>query len=155
MHSYSAVITSPFGKLGILTDSQVLVGIDFLPATFAELQASNNIAAEACRQLQAYFANSKHEFCLPLQEKGSPFQSQVWQSLRQTTPGQTLSYGELAKRLNTSARAIGNACRHNPIPIVTPCHRIVAKTKLGGFSGHLTGSIWNIKHWLLQHEGAL
>ena len=69
--------------------------------------------------------------------------------------GKTKSYGELAQELKTSARAIGNACRHNPLPIIIPCHRIVAKNNLGGYNGATEGKMLNIKEWLLQHEKKL
>ncbi|WP_235602990.1 methylated-DNA--[protein]-cysteine S-methyltransferase [Piscirickettsia litoralis] len=69
--------------------------------------------------------------------------------------GQTLTYGELAKKLQTGPRAIGAACRTNPIPVIIPCHRIVSKQGMGGFHGKTSGKFLTIKEWLLQHEGAL
>ena len=65
------------------------------------------------------------------------------------------TYGELAKLLNTSAQAVGNACRENPIPIIIPCHRVVSRASLGGYCGKTSGSKIQIKTWLLQNEGAI
>jgi len=152
MQSYSAVISSPLGKLGISTQNEKLAGIDFLASSIAEQQASDLFCSEVIYQLQAYFNSAQHIFSLPLLEIGTNFQQRVWQTLRTIPPGQSLSYGQLAKQLQTSARAIGNACRCNPIPIVTPCHRIVGITNLGGYSGLTTGDIWSNKAWLLKHE---
>jgi methylated-DNA-[protein]-cysteine S-methyltransferase len=67
--------------------------------------------------------------------------------------GKVKTYGELAKILNTSARAVGNACRRNPVPLIVPCHRIVAATGIGGYAGRTSGDVHNIKRELLQHEG--
>jgi methylated-DNA-[protein]-cysteine S-methyltransferase len=64
-----------------------------------------------------------------------------------------MTYGELARQLNTSARAVGNACRANPIPLVIPCHRVVSKSDIGGFSGSRNGAPVKSKTWLLGHEG--
>jgi methylated-DNA-[protein]-cysteine S-methyltransferase len=76
----------------------------------------------------AYFADGQFRFSLPLFLKGTPFQQRVWQALEEIPPGETRTYGEMAKALKTSAQAVGNACRANPCAIVVPCHRVV-----GGF----------------------
>ncbi|MDF2868083.1 MAG: ogt [Gammaproteobacteria bacterium] len=152
MKTYKAILSSPLGKLGIVTTAEYLLNLDFLNQDITEQPAEETLALEVCNQLNAYFKDQNHLFSLPLAEKGTAFQQRVWQHLRLIQPGTTLTYGQLAKQLQTSARAIGNACRHNPLPIITPCHRIVAATHLGGYSGQTTGSIWQIKQWLLQHE---
>jgi methylated-DNA-[protein]-cysteine S-methyltransferase len=88
-----------------------------------------------------------------LHAAGTAFQQRVWQAMREIPLGETISYGALAKQLNSSARAVGNACRTNPIPIIIPCHRIVAKHGIGGFSGMIQGTRITMKEWLLRHEG--
>jgi methylated-DNA-[protein]-cysteine S-methyltransferase len=70
-------------------------------------------------------------------------------------PGEVRTYGALARKLRSSARAVGNACRANPVPMVVPCHRVVGATGLGGYMGAFTGDPLAIKEWLLRHEGAL
>ena len=78
----------------------------------------------------------------------------MWRELKNIPSGKVVSYGELAKRLGTSARAVGNACRKNPVPVVIPCHRVVSATGIGGYAGDTSGDLLKIKSWLLQHEAA-
>lgn len=85
--------------------------------------------------------------------KGTPLQIMVWDYLLQIPRGTTLSYGELAQIVGGSALSVGNALRANPLPILFPCHRIVAKSGLGGYSGQTKGKMINIKKKLLQLEG--
>ena len=77
----------------------------------------------------------------------------VWQALQKIPYGEVKTYGQLAKELKSSARAVGNACRANPIPIVIPCHRIVAVSGIGGYAGKTDGPVLERKRWLLAHEG--
>ncbi|MBI2602098.1 MAG: methylated-DNA--[protein]-cysteine S-methyltransferase [Deltaproteobacteria bacterium] len=89
------------------------------------------------QQINEYFAGQRTTFTLPLHVEGTPFQRKVWKLLLAIPYGETLSYSEIAKKLGNpnAARAVGMACRHNPIPIIIPCHRVVAKDgSLGGFS---------------------
>lgn len=151
-HSYTAIISSPIGKLGIITTDSYLVCIDFLSDAYQTYPPHNSLAQQVCDELTAYFINSKHKFTLPLAENGTSFQKTVWQTLRNISSGSTLTYGQLAMMLETSARAIGNACRANPIPIIIPCHRIVAKQQLGGYSGNTSAHLPLIKQWLIEHE---
>nr|WP_242469665.1 methylated-DNA--[protein]-cysteine S-methyltransferase [Rhabdochromatium marinum] len=110
------------------------------------------------QELQAYFRDARHVFALQVAVTGTAFQQRVWQRLRQIPPGQLCTYGALAAELSTSARALGQACRANPCPIVVPCHRVVAKTGLGGFAGATHRDLsqrakLDMKAWLLRHEG--
>jgi methylated-DNA-[protein]-cysteine S-methyltransferase len=112
------------------------------------LQKWRNQLAQA---LEKYFAGGPVSFAdLPLDLQGSPFHLQVWRELRKVPPGETVSYQELARRLGKpkAARAVGQACGANPIPLIVPCHRVIAANgKLGGFSAGLER-----KRWLLEHE---
>jgi methylated-DNA-[protein]-cysteine S-methyltransferase len=94
-------------------------------------------------------------FDLAVVMQGTPFQQRVWQALRDIPAGETRSYGQLAAHLGSGARAVGNACRHNPVSIVVPCHRVVGAAGLGGYSGHTQGPVLRRKSWLLAHEGVL
>lgn len=107
------------------------------------------------RQLMAYFSGSLKDFAYPPSKSGTSFQCRVWQEIAKIPYGQTMCYGDLAKRLGSSARAVGGACGANPLPIIIPCHRVVAKNQLGGFSFGPKNQQQYIKRWLLQHEGAL
>lgn len=110
------------------------------------------VLAEAARQLEAYFAGRLTRFDLPLQPQGSAFEQRVWAAMQQIPYGETRCYGELAAAIHSAARAVGGACGRNPIPIVIPCHRVLAKTGLGGYSGR--GGC-ETKERLLALEGVL
>jgi methylated-DNA-[protein]-cysteine S-methyltransferase len=104
---------------------------------------------KAKAELIDYFSGKQHHFTLKIAQTGTAFREQVWALMRTIPFGQTLSYALAAKLLNTSPRALGGACGANPLPILTPCHRIVGSTGLGGFSG---GAGLATKSWLLTHE---
>ena len=150
---YSAIIHSPVGKLGFNIVDDKLVNLDFLIASKIKLlPPGTSLAKEIVKQLEHYFKNSGFKFDLPIQLEGTIFQQRVWQALQTIATGNALSYGMLAQQLKSSARAIGNACRRNPVPIIVPCHRIVAANGIGGFNGARQGQPLNIKSWLLWHE---
>jgi methylated-DNA-[protein]-cysteine S-methyltransferase len=85
--------------------------------------------------------------------EATPFQKQVWQALLTIPCGSTLTYGELAKKLNSSPRAVGQACRANPLPFLIPCHRVVGAKNSGGYFGARKGKKIALKQWLLEQEG--
>ena len=91
-------------------------------------------------------------FDLPLLIEGTEFQRRLWQALCEIPRGTTRTYGELAKRLEVDARAIGQACGDNRLPIVIPCHRVVAANGIGGFAHATGGYLVEAKRWLLAHE---
>ena len=104
-------------------------------------------------QIKKYFTDVRPFDSISLNPAGTPFQQSVWSELNKIPMGETRTYGEIAKILNTSARAVGNACRKNPIQIIVPCHRVVSAKGLGGYAGKTDGNQMNIKRWLLSHEG--
>ena len=147
-----AIISAPFGKLGIRCSDTDLLGIEFLPGKTKELPPQGEMAKAICAELEAWLADARHEIDLPFELDGTHHQCNVWQAMLDIPCGQTLTYGELAKKIGSSAQAVGNACGSNPIPIVIPCHRVVSKTGLGGFMKHAEGGSLDIKRWLLAHE---
>lgn len=149
---YQAILAAPFGKLGIRCTDAALLGVDFLPVNTRALTPRNALATRVCAQLEAYLAEADFHFDLPLKLDATPHQRKVWQAMQAIPCGQTLTYGELATRIGSSAQAVGQACGNNPIPIVIPCHRVVGKTGLGGFMKHAEGASLEIKRWLLAHE---
>ena len=149
---YDAVVATPVGRVGIVVQDGALVDVNFLGKSAALHAARTDMARRACRQIRSYFSDPRHTFRIPLKLSGTPFQQRVWRELRRIPAGRTLSYGVLARKLDTSARAVGNACRANPVPIVVPCHRIVASNGAGGFMGKRSGNALRIKHRLLEHE---
>jgi methylated-DNA-[protein]-cysteine S-methyltransferase len=112
----------------------------------------SSVLGAALKQLKAYTQGELQEFDLPLHVDGPPLVQAVCEEMRKIPYGQTRTYGEIAKTVNASAQAVGQACGRNPIPVIIPCHRVVgAGGKLTGFSG--AGGI-ETKLALLRHEGA-
>lgn len=101
-------------------------------------------------QLHAYSQHPHHRFELPLKPEGTPYQLAVWNALLVIPSGRTLSYGEFANTLQSSPRAIGQACKKNPLALFIPCHRIVGKNNQGGYMGRADAV--NYKLALLKHE---
>lgn len=149
---YDAIISAPFGRVGVRTEQGCLVDIGFLSLGTALRAPRDAFVRHVCRELRRYFADPRHPLKLPLSLGGTEHARRVWRELQRVPAGQVKSYGELARKLKSSPRAIGGACRSNPIPIVVPCHRIVASDGLGGFMGKRGGSALAIKRWLLAHE---
>ncbi|MBM3502633.1 MAG: methylated-DNA--[protein]-cysteine S-methyltransferase [Alphaproteobacteria bacterium] len=141
---------SPLGELTVSEFAGHIVAIDW--GRGAE-QASSALLREATDQLNAYFDDQRHVFDLPLAPAGTAFQKKVWAALAQIPYGATETYGAVARSLGSSARAVGGACGRNPIPIVVPCHRVVAaKLTDGGYSG---GEGLKTKLALLRLERAI
>ena len=142
-------IASPVGPLVLDEDEGALIAIRWDTAPGAN---GSPLLAEAARQLDAYFAGTLASFDLPLRPQGSPFEQLVWTAMQQIPYGETRCYGDLAAAIGSAPRAVGGACGRNPIPIVIPCHRVLAKAGLGGYSG--SGGL-KTKETLLALEGGL
>jgi len=130
-----------------------LAGIHFIDKTTSLLAPQTSLAKEISTQLKAYFNQEAFNFDFPILLTGTEFQQSVWLALSKISIRATTTYGELAKQLASGPRAVGNACRHNPIPIIIPCHRVLAKNHLGGYLGQGDGEYFAIKQKLLAHEG--
>lgn len=123
---------SPFGDLTVSEENGAIVAVDW---GWGRDQTETPLLLRARTELFAYFDGARREFDLPLAPAGSAFQMRVWAALRAIPYGQTRTYGDLAAALGSAARAIGQANGANPIPILIPCHRVVAGNGLGGYSG--------------------
>lgn len=143
----SVTIDSPVGRLTIAETNGAVVQIRWGDGGEGD---RTPLLAEATRQLDAYFAGRLRCFDLPLRPAGSAFDQRVWAAMQQIVYGQTRRYGELAMDVGSAPRAIGGACGRNPIPIVIPCHRVLASGGLGGYSG---GEGLATKRVLLALEG--
>lgn len=104
-------------------------------------------------QLKQYFSSAISFQDITLAPHGTSFQKSVWEELTKIPKGETRTYGQIASNLNSSARAVGNACRQNPIAIIIPCHRVISAKGIGGYAGQTEGKQLEIKQWLLNHEG--
>ena len=147
---YSALIPSPIGPLYAEADDEGLTCLYTDGHRFhadAEPDSDGRFAALR-QQLDEYFAGTRTTFDVPLSSHGTPFEQRVWAALRAIPYGETRTYGELARELGSSARAVGRANGRNPISIVVPCHRVVgADGSLTGYAGGLEA-----KRALLDHE---
>lgn len=153
--SYDAVIAVPFGLIGIRMRGEALAAVDLKPQATRSAPPLSAAAREVASILERYFQDPAFTPSFALDTGGTPFQRRVWNALQKIPPGTTITYGELADKLGTSARAVGGACRENPVPVVVPCHRVVASGGAGGFMGRRSGPALDIKSWLLSHEAWL
>ena len=145
----SLSIPSPVGQLTIDESGGAIVAIHW-----ADAPAGNGspLLAEAARQFAAYFDGQLSRFDLPLAASGTEFDRRVRAAMQAIPYGETRTYGDLAHATDSGPRAIGGACGRNPIPIIVPCHRVLARGGLGGYSG---GAGLPTKQWLLALESRL
>jgi methylated-DNA-[protein]-cysteine S-methyltransferase len=152
MTTYDAILPAPMCRLGARFDGDTLMRLDFLPADTSVSAQLDARAEHLARELAAYWTQPTHTFDLRFELAGTPFQQRVWHALIEVPAGHPTTYGALAKQLGTAARAVGQACGSNPLPILVPCHRVVAANGLGGFMHAATGAPLDVKTWLLAHE---
>jgi len=158
VEAFQACLKAPFATLGITTTGTHVTGIRYLaPSIAAKAPKRNSIAHLACVQIQAYLDDPRFEFDLPLRLSGTRHRLAVWEAMQRIPCGATRTYGDLARELGSSPRAVGGACGANPLPLVVPCHRVIAAGgAIGGFMGERgEGFEIAIKRWLLGYEGAL
>jgi methylated-DNA-[protein]-cysteine S-methyltransferase len=148
---YTAIIQTPVAKLGIIA-RPFLTRLEFLNENTPLHASQDPIVGQLVHELNCYFKNPRYQFAIPYCINGTAFQKRVWDALVRLPVGKTITYSELAKQLKTGARAIGSACRANPLPLVIPCHRVLAQHDIGGFSGDRFGKKIAIKRWLLTYE---
>lgn len=152
---YQACISSPVVNLGIRCEHDVLLEIDFLPRSTPLIAPRTAFAQRVSDALDAYFNDAAYVFKLPVTPQGTAFQQRVWAEIGRIPLGQVITYAELARRTGSGARAVANACGANRVPLIIPCHRVVATNGLGGFMNGRQTNALNIKSWLLAHEGVL
>ena len=154
---YHTRVMSPYGEIAITANSEGITALAFQQGKAAIEFAPSSIEdktkfTEVTQQLNEYFLGERTNFELKLAPKGTVFQQQVWQALRQIPQGKTVSYGWLAKKINNekAVRAVGTANGANPIALIIPCHRVIGSDKkLTGYAGGLA-----LKAKLLMHEKA-
>lgn len=143
---------TPVGVLLALTQGNLLCKMQWLAAPSAEQIFTPPPNDELQQQLHQYWLNAHVPVSVPLMQQGTAFQRRVWSALCRIPFAQTRTYGELAKELNTGPRALANACRKNPFPLIIPCHRVLAKAGIGGYAGAVSGKLIAIKTALLHYE---
>lgn len=137
---------SPIGDITIFAEDGAIVSLDW---GWVQEQTPDAVLLRAREQLEAYFDGERSAFDLPLVPAGTAYQHKVWQALCAIPYGQTRSYRAIAALVGGSARSVGQANGRNPVPLIIPCHRVVASTHLGGYSG---GEGLATKRWLLALE---
>ena len=150
----SEIGTLAVGRRGILLVAEWIVGKAEPPAFDASDAAADRLMAAYAR----YFRGNLQAFARLGMGEGTRFQCRVWGACRDIPPGETRTYGWIAKELrlgNAHCRAIGNALRVNPLPILVPCHRVVSASGLGGYAGETSGPLTDIKCRLLAFEAAV
>jgi len=155
---YFDVMPSPIGYLTLVSNGDALSGLFMAahkggPEPEPGWQRDEGPFNAVREQLEAYFAGDLQEFDVPLAPHGTDFQKKVWRELCRILFGETISYGELARRIGqpTASRAVGAANGQNPISIIVPCHRVIgANGTLTGYGGGL-----DRKKWLLEHEAGV
>ena len=144
----SCVVETALGPLSVFERDGAIVRLRFGREGGAD---DSPLLRQAAQQLQDYAAGRRRDFDLPLAPEGGAFETRVWEALAAIPFGATRTYGALAKELKGEARAVGQACGANPIPVIIPCHRVLSAAGSGGFSA--PGGV-DTKYRLLVHEGA-
>jgi len=144
----TAALQTEIGWIEVSADNDAITRLFWRGVQPARLQSSP-LVKEAVKQLGAYFDKRLTEFDLPIAADGTGFAKDVWDVMLDIPYGQTLTYGDVATRLNVPAQAVGQACGQNPIAVIIPCHRIVGTNWLGGYSSELGV---NAKEYLLDLE---
>jgi methylated-DNA-[protein]-cysteine S-methyltransferase len=137
---------SPIGDLTLSEEDGRIVALDW---GWGRDQTETPLLLRAREQLHDYFDGTRLAFDLPLDPAGTPYRRRVWQALCAIPPGETRTYADIARVVGGSARAVGGANATNPIPILIPCHRVVATGGIGGYSG---GDGLPTKLYLLELE---
>ena len=137
---------TPVGDITVFEEDGSIVSLDW---GWVQQQERSLILDQARDQLQAYFDGALKTFDLPLAPAGSAYQRGVWQALCDIPYGETRSYLDIAATAGGSPRSVGQANGRNPIPLIIPCHRVVATSHIGGYSG---GDGLPTKRWLLSLE---
>ncbi len=145
------IVDSPIGALSFTLEQEYVTHIQFLGPhqTTTNDELTSSFVKD---KLAGYFNQQSTNLDLPYKLHGTPFQKKVWQAIKTIPRGQTKTYLDIAKILSSHPRAIGQALKRNPLPLIIPCHRVIAKEHIGGFSGQSCGQLIDIKQWLLDNE---
>ena len=149
---FSAIVPAPFGAIGIRSSGDVLQELSYLPPQYKVKPASDKLTKKVAMQVVAYLKNPDYVFDLDLPDVGTEHQRKVWSVINAIPRGKVLTYGEVAHKIRSAPRAVGQACGANWFPLIIPCHRVTATGGIGGFARHDGGFHQSVKRWLLQHE---
>jgi methylated-DNA-[protein]-cysteine S-methyltransferase len=151
-HTATARIATPIGVLELFAEGNMLASCRILPQETPEMRdGESELLDQAVLQMQDWFAGKRQDFDLPLQPLASPRGEALRAGIISVPYGQTLTYGGLAAQIGSAPRAVGQACKRNPFPIIVPCHRVTTAAGPDNYSG---GSGVETKAWLLDFEQA-
>lgn len=151
------VIDSPLGRIALRGDADAVTGLEIAAAgrlsTDGRAESPSPVLRQAATEVAEYFAGQRQQFTVPVRVSGTPFQEAIWQQLRAIPFGAVRGYGELGRAVGraTAGRAVGGAVGANPVPLLIPCHRVLAGD--GRITGYSAGDGVTTKAWLLDHEG--
>lgn len=148
---FDVVIDAPFGAVGISIENDCVVGVYLLETRQKAREVISSFAENVSHQMTQYFMQAEARFDILYATSGTLFQKRVWEAISAIPVGEVLTYAELAEKVGSGPRAVANACGANQLPLLIPCHRVVAKNGLGGFMQGVEGGL-AIKKWLLTHE---
>ena len=148
---HDVMINAPFGGVGVNIENDCVTGVALLSTQQMVRDAVGLCAQNAKQQISQYLQNADAKIDIPFKLVGTPFQQCVWKAISAIPVGQVLTYSELAYEVGSGPRAVANACGANKLPLLIPCHRVVAKKGLGGFMQSVPDGL-KIKEWLLAHE---
>lgn len=161
MPEHLAYVKSPIGTVMIAGDENGIMWLWIDDRKIPKGHRTHKTLADAKKQVEEYFDGKRKNFDLKLNPSpaGTPFQKRVWDAVYKIPYGQTKSYGQVAKSIRKpkAVRAVGGANRHNRIPLIIPCHRVIGSDgKLTGYGGKtaMEDGVWR-KEWLLKFEGAI
>jgi methylated-DNA-[protein]-cysteine S-methyltransferase len=153
---FGVTVDFPKMKVGVVVRDGRVVEIRYLPLSAPSVEPGDPVSEKAKRQLERYRDDPDATFDLPILVEGTELQKRVWQAMCAIPRGKTRTYGEIARELGADDwelnRAVGQACGDNKLPIVIPCHRVVAANGIGGFAHSSDGYLIEAKRWLLNHE---
>jgi methylated-DNA-[protein]-cysteine S-methyltransferase len=148
---HEVIINAPFGAVSINIQNECVIGVTLFPTQRTVRDIDGLFAQNLKKQIAQYFQNADARIKLPFKVAGTQFQQRVWKAISAIPVGQVLTYSELAHEVGSGPRAVANACGANKLPLLIPCHRVVAKSGLGGFMQSVPDGL-KIKEWLLAHE---
>ena len=150
---YDALINTPFGAIAISSHAgQIAIELLIESPSASNIESAKEDVALVYRQLKDYLNQTIRIFDTQVFPRGTDYQRRVWQAISQIPFGETRTYSQLARQIGSGPRAVANACGANMLPLIVPCHRVVAQNGLGGFMQSKPDGL-RVKKWLLQHEG--
>jgi len=154
--NYAVIFTTDIATIGLQFVGSKLIKVDYLNNK-TQQEPTTKLAETVKNKIEKYLnpQSKTKKINVDMRLNVTAFQEKVLEQLLQIPYGETRTYGEIAKILKTSPRAVGNACRNNPVPIIIPCHRVVAANGIGGYAGATEGSLLGIKYQLLYLEGVV